>query len=133
MQCQPEITTTDELTNMTAIHYAHFDTRRLDDLLEQSQRTEIDFRKLLETWQEKLVERSDADVPPTPDPVAKRLRYLLADARRRRRTFELELTRQLPGDSDRRNEDKTAHPAEPTIAHDHMSASTRQTVPAGAA
>lgn len=86
---------------MAAIDYTRFDTRRLGDLLEQSSRTEIDFQDRLETWQKKVAEASDANLAPSPDPVAKRLGFLLVDTRKQRRAIERELAARLQQDSDR--------------------------------
>lgn len=53
----------------------------------------------------------------SPDPVAKRLRYLFADARTRRRAIERELARRHQEAYGRRSDDRPGCVAEPTVAH----------------
>ena len=75
---------------MTSIDYASFATRRLGELLEHSRRTEDDFQRRLEARLGSR-EKGGADRAPSFDPVAKRLAFLLAKARTRRRAVEREL------------------------------------------
>lgn len=119
---------------MTAIDYAQFDTLRLGELLEQSKRREQDFHDRLETWRRKAGEASDANLAPGPDPVAKRLGFLLADSRNQRRAVERELAMRLAEGSNRHSERKPGRgdrrTAEPTVAYGNTSAATPQTMPA---
>ena len=89
---------------MTAIDYARFDTRRLGELLEHWKRTEKDFALRLEGRLKKHRLTSRTNGAPVPDPVAKRLGFLLDDTRARRRALERELAMR-PYDASRPHSD----------------------------
>lgn len=84
---------------MTTIDYRRFGMTQLGHLLEQSKRLEQDFQDRFEARLQ-LGFAGDATRASNPDPVARRLGFLLAKARSRRRAVERELAMRLPGDSD---------------------------------
>jgi hypothetical protein len=75
---------------MKAIDYRRFSTRQLDALGARSRQTEQDFERRLDA----RLNRADlpgTQQPTNPDPVAMRLRFLLAKVRDARRAVEREL------------------------------------------
>jgi hypothetical protein len=84
---------------MTTIDYRRFGMTQLGHLLEQSKRLEQDFQDRFEARLQ-LGSADDANRASTPDPVARRLGFLLAKARNRRRAVVRELAMRVPGNSD---------------------------------
>ena len=76
---------------MNKIDYTHFDSRQLRELFEHSKRSEQDFQGRLEARLNGAA-LLNADQALNPDPVMKRLGFLLARARDERRAVERELT-----------------------------------------
>ena len=111
---------------MTTMDYARFNTHQLGDLLERSKGTEEGFQDRLEIWRRKLADANDL---PTPDPVGKRLAFLLADARNQRRAVEQELAMRSSDDS-ARCRDVNRRTEKSAAAYDDTFAATRQMVPA---
>jgi len=79
---------------MTWIDYAMCDMRRLADLLAQVRRNEADLQNRLEA----RLEGPDGAATSSLDagPVAKRLRFMLANARAQRQAVERELATRTP-------------------------------------
>lgn len=122
---------------MMANDYRRFDTRQLKELGAQSRRSEEDFQRRLDA----RLRRSDlpnSPQTPSPDPVAKRLRFLIAKVRDERRAVERELAmrrgsgvRGLRDINELRCEGSCAE--EPPVIHDDLSAATRPLSPAAVA
>ena len=75
---------------MMAVHYSHWGMRQLEHLAAQSRHSEEDFKRRLEA-RHLRDDRPDSHQAALPDPVAKRLGFLLAKARDERRAVEREL------------------------------------------
>ncbi len=118
---------------MMPIDYTRFDESQLDELFEQSRRSEEDLQRRLAARLDFPV--SKAHRASNSDPVTKRLGFLLAKVRNEHRAVGRELAmRRRYGQPALRNIDEldfaSSCTEEPPVIDDNVSAATRRTVPA---
>ncbi len=92
---------------MATTAYAHFDTEQLCRLLMRTKRIEVDVRTRVTARADHVVEVGNDKLAGTPDPVRKKLSFLLLKWERQRRDVESELATR--GDPDCSRDHRVFH------------------------